>query len=156
MTSAKTIDFCAKLTAIREKYGKGFYANIDAIQEAADLWGCHVNSHGVCRPLKYETIVHIGQCKGSLSFYETTKGYWLMGISTASGYSGRGYAPSVWDGIGYPSYDDARLKGIVKLIDFFEGVITDTSSCNSLSNRSNAKEVLRVLECEKMPQLTLF
>lgn len=156
MLDFNTINFNAELSAIRTKYGERFFANENAILEAADLWGCQPNEHGVCRPLKTETIAEVGQCQGSLSFYETSKGYWLMGISTMSSYSGRGYAPSVWDNIGYPSYDDMRLAGVLKLIVFFEGVIDDTSSCNSNANRLNAKQMLRILEAEKTPQLSFF
>jgi len=138
------------------KYGKRFFASKEAIEEAGKIWGCIPNEHGVCRPLKRETIVQIGQCEGSFSFYETSKGYWLRGLSAMSGYSGTGYAPSIWDCIGYPTYDDARLSAVVKLIRFFERVLIDENSCNSKSNRKNAREVLKILETEKMPQLSLF
>lgn len=156
MTTFNTITYADELQTIRQKYGARFYDDENAINEAAELWGCTPNEHGVCRPLKRETVVQIGQCRGDLSFYKTTKGYWLMGISTMSGYSGSGYAPSVWDSIGYPTYEDARLAGVRKLIDFFEDVTNDCSSCNTTTNRKNAHKALQELHAEKTPQLTLF
>ena len=146
MTSYKTIDMIDELNLIKEKYGERFFANEEAILEAAKLWGCEVNDCGVCRPLQKETIAQVGTCNAVFSFYETSKGYWLIGLSLMTSFSGRGYAPSTWDGIGYPSYDDARLACIEKMIPYFERVVTDTSSCNSVTNIKSAKSRLALLD----------
>lgn len=156
MSSENTINFFNELAAIKIKYGKRYYSDQNAIREAAELWGCHSSEHGVCSPIKKEIIVDAGQCRGELFFCETTKSYWLIGVSTTSSYSGGGYAPSVWDSTGYLSYNDARLAGVLKLISFFENVISDKGSCNSTSNRENAKKALRILKAEQTPQMTLF
>jgi hypothetical protein len=156
MTTFNTINFFNELSAIKTKYGQRYYADEYATKQAAELWGCQSNEHGVCQPFKTETIAEAGQCRGELSYCETSKSYWLLGLSAMSSYSGIGYAPSVWHSTGYPSFDEARLAGVIKLISFFNGVISNNSSCNSKTNRENANKIIDILKSEKTPQLVLF
>ena len=146
----QTIDLSKEIQAIRDKFNPNYHKKPEARAAAAALWGWEEDI------ITTEIIVEVGRCKGELDFSPTAKGYWLIGISAMSSFNGRGYAPSVWDSIGYLSYHDARLAGVLKLIRFFEGVANEMISTNSETNRANAKEALRILEAEKTPQLVLF
>ena len=151
----QTIDMHKELQAIRNQFNPKYHLKPEATQAAADLWGGEPNARGVL-PHKDEIIVQVGQCKGEIRFSETSKGYWLIGLSATSSYSGFGYAPSVWAATGYASYHDARLAGVLRLTDFFEHVSVDTSSTNSNTNRAHARKAVQLLNSEKTPQLDLF
>jgi len=151
----KTIDMSTEIDAIKDKFNPKYHNKQEAINEAAVLWGCNPNEHGVL-PMATETIVDVGQCKGEVKFSETSKGHWLIGISAMSSFNGWGYAPNVWNTTGYESYHDARLAGVLKLKDFFERVATEQSSTNSEANRVNAQKAVHILNAERTPQLGLF
>jgi hypothetical protein len=150
------IDKSTEIEAIQAKYGDRYFANEDAKLEASKVWNGVPNKHGVFKAKQTETIVHVGWCEGIISLYETNSNYWLLGVSCNSHYSGRSYAPSVWNYVGYMSYYDARLAGALKMITFFKDVVSDENSCNSASNKANAKKALSILQDELNHQFLLF
>lgn len=156
MEPLSLIDHSGEIAAIREQYGPDYHRNGEAVAQAAALWGVEPNPHGVCRPVREESIITAGRCMGKLYFCHTAKDYWLIGAHGCTAISGFSFLPSVWERIGYHSYDDARLAGVLRLLVFFEGEARSTNSCHSDSSRREAREAVRHLEAEKTPQLTLF
>jgi len=152
---SEAVNFYDEVMNIKKRYDPNYWRNPSAIKELADFWGVSSNSSGVI-PHQAETIVHIGRCKGQIYFAQTSKGYWLTGLSASSSFNGVSYAPSVTDTIGYKSYQNARKEGVKKLIDFFNAVTHDLSSCNSEANRANGLKAVSFLKPELTPQLNLF
>lgn len=152
----KTIDMSEQIEAIKKKFGRDFYRDPKAMQEAAQVWGVEYNSGGAPIKLKRETLVEFGHCKGEMSYVETTKGYVLLGMNASTSIGGFGYAPSIWDGVGFASYWDARACAVEKLINYFEKETASTNSCSSLANKHSAMRVVQFLREEMTPQLELF
>lgn len=140
------IDHSAKIEAIRQKYDLRHHFSEEALFEAATLWGGSPNPSGVL-PSEREVLFKNGLCSAEISLAETSRGYWLIGVSASTSMGGFGYAPSVWDSFGYISRHEARQAGIGYLTDFFQ---------RQDGNRPDIRMVLRVLEAEKTPQLSLF
>lgn len=140
------IDHSAKIEAIRQKYSLRHHFSEEALFEAATLWGGSPNPCSVL-PSEREMLFKNGLCSAEISFAETSKGYWLIGVSASTSMGGFGYAPSVWDSFGYASRHEARQAGIEQLLHFFQ---------KEDGNRPDIRMVLRVLESEKTPQLSLF
>lgn len=152
----KIIDKSEQIEAIKKKFGRGFYRDPKALQVAAQVWGVEYNSAGVPIKLKRETLVQFGHCKGEMAYVETTKGHVLLGLSASTSIGGFGYAPSVWDRIGFASYWDARACAVEKLINYFEKETASTNSCSSLANKYSAIRAVQFLRGEMTPQLELF
>ena len=150
------IDKSTQLDAIKHKYGKRYFDDPQARIEAAKLWGVECNDYGVVQNSRKETLVHIGQCKAEMSFIETRNGHVLFGLNVMTAIGGYGYAPSVWDQIGFASYWDARLFAVEKFIAYFEKEAVTKNSCSSSVNKQNAKKAAEILRGELTPQLDLF
>ena len=153
--SMKTIDMSAQMQALRDTYRDDPHHRQAFLQEASVLWGGSPNDAGVL-PATSKMVVNVGSCSGEIKFAETEKGYWLIGINAQSSYSGVSYSPSVYDHIGYKSYEDAYVAGVNKLCTFFSRVIEDKSSTNSHVSRVNAERALQSLRAKQNPQLKLF
>ena len=150
---AAVIDKRDTIAAIQKKYGEKFYFNQECYAEAAAEWGFDAhNSCGVITHYRTETVVTVRTCKAEVRLAESSKGYWIIGVSAMTAISGFGYAPSVFSGIGYSSYDAARLAGVQRLLRFFQ------SESESLSGSAarDAAAAAQLLEAEKKPQLSLF
>lgn len=150
------IDKSKEIQSIKNKFGDHYWHELKAHKEAAGLWGVECNDHGVVLDRKKEVIVKVKSCIGKLSFAETNKGHWLLGLSAETAISGRGYAPSVWDSFGFASYWDARAFGVEKLVKFFMAEAATTNSCSSRMNKANASEAVKILRAERTPQMNLF
>ena len=149
------IDFSNEVLAIKKQFAPNFWRKPEAMNALADLWGASTNAHDVL-DYEAETIVQVGQCEGEIKFAHTSKNYWLIGISARSAFNGLGYSPSIMATQGYATRTRARKDGILKLVEFFNDVVQDNSSCNSESNKTNAKKTLSILQSELTPQLGLF
>ena len=103
-TTIQAIDYSNEMNAIRQEYNPRYCSHAEAIQKAADLWGFNCNEFGVVSEPKDQLIV-----KGSeryeveVELSESTKGHYLIGMSTQTPISGFSYAPSVFMRLGYPS-----------------------------------------------------
>lgn len=141
----KIIDKSNEIEAIKHKFGERYYTSIEATQEAAELWGVQCNKHGVIQPTKEETLLSSGSCAAKITFAETRKGYFLIGLRADKRGSGFGYAPSVWSKTAFDSHWDAREFAIGKLIEFFE------KECNP-----DSRKAIEKLRSELTPQLSFF
>lgn len=150
------IDKRKEIISLKSEFGGRYFAEPLAIKRAAEIWGATCNEHGVLLEGKEEMVVEIGRCNGVIKFAETSKGYWLIGLSGNTAIGGFGYAPSIWDQQGFASYDDARAFGIEKLIAYFEREAVTKNSCSSQSNKDNARKAAEYLKDERTPQLSLF
>ncbi|OEK01167.1 hypothetical protein BFP97_06425 [Roseivirga sp. 4D4] len=156
MSAPPKIDKSKEIQSIKSKFGSRYYFNPEAHKEAALLWGAECNDCGVALNRKKEVIIQVASCIGELQFVETSKGYWLLGISAQTSVSGFGYAPSVWDNFGFASYWDARAFGVEKLIKFFSARVVTSNSCSSATTKANCQRVVELLRGERAPQLDLF
>lgn len=147
----EVVDMSAPLKAIKEEFGSRYYLEKKAIEKAAILWGACSNESGVFLYLKEETLLRAGKCEGLFRYIQTSKGYWLIGVSAQTTGSGFGYAPSVWDKYGFKSYHDARLAAVTELQRFFQQKIRASSSRNA-----EFENALSALKTEETPQLNLF
>jgi len=152
----RIVDLRESVTAIRKEYGKQLHHNPEAIEKLAALWGFQAahNRHGVLTEYSTETLVQAKSCRGDIYFAESSKGHWLIGINACTSTGGFCYAPSAFHDIGFPSYEDARLAGILKLEKFFREEIESTACSNT--RKEAARMTLKALELEKQPQLDLF
>jgi len=154
--SETRIDKSTEFDALKKKYGRRYFDNPQARKKASEIWGVECNDSGVVLNRQEEILVHIGQCKAEISFIETRNGHVLFGLNVVTAIGGYGYAPSVWDQIGFASYWDARLFAVEKFIDYFEKEAITTNSCSSNANKQNAKKAAEILRGELTPQLDLF
>ena len=156
MQELSLIDKSAELQSIKQKYGRRYFADPEALKEACTLWGVKSNEHGVVLDFNEEELVKAGKCKASMSYIETTTGHVLIGLDVSTAIDSFGYAPSVWSGTGFASYWDARLFAVQKFIDYFESVALSNNSFSSEDYRKNIERALALLKDEMMPQLELF
>ena len=156
MADFREVDKSHEILVLKRKFGKRYYLSEEAHRAAADLWGVECNAHGVAAITKKEVLVRVGRCRGVIKAAETEKGYWLLGLSGETAIGSFGYAPSVWDAVGFPAYEDARAAAIEKLIAYFRREIASRNSCDSESNKANARRAIEELEAAKTPQLALF
>ena len=150
------IDKTAELDAIKQKYGERYISDWDAIREAAELWGVDCNRHGMITDCHREVLAQKGGCKAEFLTVMSSKGYWLSGLDARSAYNGFGCMPSVWDRVAFSSHQNAKLAAIDKFTDFFNEVVNSNDSCNSAKNRSDAKQIVALLQAASTPQMTLF
>jgi len=114
------INHSEQLNAIRSKYGNRYHHELEAHREAAALWGADANSCGVLPATHNETVLDAGSNKAEIRFCQTSKGYWLFGISCQTNISGHGYAPSAWDSVGFTSLEAARIEAMRRICRFFD------------------------------------
>ena len=152
----KIIDKSEDIKAILSKYKGEHFRNPDAVKEIAELWGLACNDAGVALTITEEILVEVGQCQGILKYAETSKGYFLIGLSAKTAIGGFGYAPSIWSRTALASYWDAREFAVQKLIDYFEKESVTKNSCAASINKQNAKKAADRLRGELTPQLSLF
>jgi len=149
----ETVDLSQEIEAIKKEFGSHYYKDERATKKAAALWGETSNECGVFEKCSFETIVKTNHCKGEIQYANTSKGYWLIGVSAQTALFGFGYAPSVWDRKAYKSYYDARLAGVFFLHDFFNTAVNGGSS---QAQKTEIMQALAHLNGEKTPQLGLF
>ena len=143
------IDMRCELHAIRQKFGERCFANDEAIQEAAALWGAICNRHGVFNsPTEKIRIEHKGY-NATIRLYESEKGYWHAAYDFNAPDSGSGGPVTVWDGIAFKTALSARRWAVNQLLD----------RCDRQKRFDQSREVpafRRKLEAELTPQLSLF
>lgn len=149
LQSTEIIDFRCELHEIREKFGARYYANDDAIQEAAHLWGARCNRHGVMNDVTERIRVEHRGYSGTVRLYESDKGYWHAAHDFNAPDSGSGGPATVWDGTAFTNALAARRWAIKRLL----------NRCDSQMRFDKSPEVAifrRKLEAELTPQLALF
>lgn len=148
----ETVDFSRELEEIKKEFGERYYMEEAATRKASELWGAPSNDCGVCLNRQEETLINANHFKAQITFCHTSKDYWLIGLNYSTPMGGMGYAPSVWDRIGFTSYHDARLAGIQTMLDYFNRAAKNLSQ----TQQAEAQKVIQQLEAEKTPQLSLF
>lgn len=159
MTDENTniIDMSKPIEAIKHKYGESCFLKNKAHQELSELWGFPFKEGKATFNHTTENLVELDTCRGSITFSQkSSKGYWLIGISAQTANSGFSNMPSVFSYIGFTSYEDARLAGILRLQKFFREKLDSKSSLVSSATRLKVSRALKILEAEKQPQLDLF
>lgn len=149
------IDKTEEIEAIARKH-RNNPCREEAVAEACAVWGANCNGSGVLEDRRTEVIAMVGRCKAQVSFATSGNGVWHIGIWAETRISGNCYAPSVWDRIAYGSEQDARLAGVERLIAIFKRELGSENSCSSDANKREIRELLKRLDAEKTPQLTLF
>ena len=147
-TEQGEIDYTQELEQIKARYGKRYYLNPKAREEAAALWGIEANNCGVPVNMTTEPLINEKGFCAEITFSCTLKNQWLIGISAHSPMGGIGYAPSVWDRTGFTSYVAARKAGIRHLKDYFNNNTTTSTEAKQL--------ILRKLADKEFQQLDLF
>lgn len=151
------VDMRREIGAIKSRYGNKYHFKPEAYQEAANLWGfTNYNDCGVLTSCTTETTLKVKNCEAELRFIQSSKGYWLIGVSAMTSISGHCYMPSVFDNIGYASYEDARLAGVELLLRFFTNEAQGQNSCGGKSYQINCQEAVRMLQVEQQPQFDMF
>ncbi len=146
MKQPKIIDNTENVRAIKEKYGRFYYQDKNALQEAAALWGLKANEHGVTSGISTETVISEKGLSAQIYFAHTRHDHWLIGLSIHTTLTGLAYAPSVWDSIGYADYDIARTEALEQIRVYFMKNAT----------KHDIPVVARSLEKYAHPQLNLF
>lgn len=96
------------MDSLRAKYGKDFRRSIEALTALQDLWGFQTNDCGVVvEDVREDVLAERGSVSASVSLVESSKGYWIYGVSIMTSISGMGYAPSVYGTTGYHSRESA-------------------------------------------------
>ncbi len=121
--NAKIIDRSEELQKIKDKYGRSYYIELEATEEAAKLWGVEVNDCGVPLNVETECVLNFQRAFASVHLAPTSKGQWLVGISASTSVSGLGYYPSAWDRTGYADYDTARKEALFRLRSYFSDAV---------------------------------
>ncbi|MGE3777853.1 MAG: hypothetical protein AB7F89_11750 [Pirellulaceae bacterium] len=155
------IDLAPSLDAIRSKYGDRYYISLDAMWEAAALWGIArdsslINQAGVFTSATVVLAVAAGGCTAEARLVQTPNGWCAMSTDYSTRVSGGGYAPSVWSRSAFRNVDDARLAAVHELIGRLESEFRCASSCNTDANRREIRSTIALLEAQKRPQLSLF
>lgn len=158
MTQSKIqiIDHTNEIEAIKEKYGFRYFTDPRAIKEASELWGIECNEHGIALNILTELLLDKKGLKAEFHIASSENGVCLVSIGVSTAISGLYSSPSVFQRIGYASYQDARLAGIQELTDFFNKEADSANSCSSKSNREACKLAVIELHSQKTPQLNLF
>lgn len=144
--NAKIIDRTEELQQIKDKYGRRYYMEPEATEEAAKLWGVEINDCGVPLNVETECVLNFQRAFASVHLVPTSKGQWLVGISASTAVSGLGYYPSAWDRTGYADYDTARKVALFRLREYFSEVV-----------RGNELQAILIrLADAETPQLELF
>jgi hypothetical protein len=153
-TTIQAIDYSNEMNAIKQEYGPRYWSHAEAIQKAADLWGFNCNEFGVVPEPKDQLIV-----KGSeryevqVDLSESTKGHYLIGMSTQTPISGFSYAPSVFMRLGYPSAQDTRLAGIYEAGAYLTQRLQNPCSCSSRAYQAGLENLLQQLQQASQPTL---
>ena len=142
------------LNTIKEKYGERYFDNPEARREVCDFWGVESNEQGVIKGFKKETLVEVGRCKGNMKYIETKSGHVLLGLDASTAIGGFGYAPSIWNGLEFTSYWNAREFAVQEFISYFNREALSQNSCSSISNRMNARKAAESLRSELTHSLT--
>jgi len=150
-TQIRLVDFQKELTAIKEQFGKRYFADKVAVQKAAKIWGITCNDHGVALQIETEILYDKNGFLAKIYYAQSEKGYWNIGLDHATPISGGGYAPSVWDTVGFYSKEDARLFGVSKLQDSFARALN-----GDCPKKAELLNVIQHLKSERTPQLDLF
>lgn len=159
--SFEMIDLSNTLDTIRRKFGDHHFVVLEALWEAAALWGVTPETGSIndCGVFTYTTDsfrLTTGGCTGEARLTQAPNGLWAMSTSYSTRISGGGYACSVWNRLAFPTRDHARLAAVYELIARFQGEVADRNSGNGESNQREAQQMINLLEAEKMPQLALF
>lgn len=158
MADIAIVDMSTEIEALKKQYGPEYRFNAAITDNLARIWGAaqsNYNSHGVLVNVRQEIIIQFGGCKASIEYAETEAGYWLSGLHAKTSISGFGYSPSLWDQIGFTSYDHARRAAIERFIIFFDEVV-NCPDHYSKADVMNAKKAVMFLKAERNPQLSIF
>jgi hypothetical protein len=142
------------MNTIRQEYGFRYWSHSEAVQKAADLWGFNCNEFGIIPESKDQLVI-----KGSdryeveIDLSESTKGHYLIGMSTQTPISGFSYAPSVFMRLGYPSAHDARMAGIYEAGAYLTQRLQNQCSCTSRAYQAGLENLLQQLQQASQPTL---
>ena len=143
------IDLRCELHNIREKFGDRYFANQEAVQEAARLWGTECNRNGVLNNVTEKIRVEHKGYSATIRLYESAKGYWHVSVDFTVPDSGSGGPASVWDGTAFANALAGRRWGVERLL----------QRCDTQERYGRNADLAvfrRKLEAELTPQLTLF
>lgn len=121
--NSNIIDRSEQLQEIKGRYGRRYYLEPEATNDAARLWGVETNGHGVPLNVETECVLNFQRVSASIHLASTSQGHWLVGISASTAVSGLGYYPSAWDRTGYADYDTARKEGLFRLRGYFSDAV---------------------------------
>lgn len=159
--TVQMVDRNHAMEAIKQKYGPRYDIQSEALWEAAALWGVTmeanlINDSGVF--LHSDTLLQLstGSFQIEINGVNTPNQLWLMSLCCQSSIQGHGYACSVWHPIAYPTCEDACLAGIQQILEHFYRQEATGRNLDSNAYRKERVQMIRLLEAEQTPQLTLF
>lgn len=153
----KIIDHSEEIRSIKNQFGDRYYFEPSCTRQLGELWGVESNEHGAITHHTKEVFAEIGNYyHASMVYVETSKGYFLAGTDFGTSVSGGGNWPSVYDNIGYLSYQDARTAAIHYLIERFQREVESPNSCGGKSHLERCRQMVEKLEAAKNQQLDLF
>ena len=114
------------------------------------------NDCGVFHEGVKETLAQSGRSRAQVVVRQAPNGLWAMSTRYDRATRGSSAPIFVWNQYAYPSRDDARRAGALKLIEDCREIESATDSVTSESEKRAARQIIAQLEKVLTPQLSLF
>ena len=145
--SAEVVDMSQKIESIRASYWEAYHRSKEVLAELQSVWWFQTNDCGVITEgTEKELLAEHGRVEILITLAESSKGYWLYGLSASTSVSWMGFAPSVYHTTAYHSRESAYWVAKSELIRWLERESRSVNSCDSQSNRDNVRLCLEDLK----------